>query len=165
MRRLILMRHAKSDWTDFSRPDHDRPLNRRGRTSADALGGWLRARGYQADEVLCSTSERTRETLRRLKLDAGVRTHFSRALYHADAQAMQEALRRAEGNCVLMVGHNPGIADFADRLVAAPPAHDRFEDYPTGATLVCDMDLDDWSGLGWHAGRVIDFVTPRDLLP
>ena len=61
-RRLILTRHAKSDWDDPMLDDHDRPLNKRGQRSAAELGEWLHSRGYEPDEVLCSTALRTRET-------------------------------------------------------------------------------------------------------
>ena len=59
IRRLILTRHAKSDWDDPSLPDQERPLNARGRRSARALGDWLASRGYDPEEVLCSSARRT----------------------------------------------------------------------------------------------------------
>ena len=60
-RRLVLLRHAKSDWPDDV-PDHERPLARRGRRDAPAAGRWLRKSGYVPDLVLCSTARRARET-------------------------------------------------------------------------------------------------------
>ena len=62
MKRLILTRHAKSSWDDPMTPDHDRPLNERGKAAAADLGQWLASRGYVPDEVLCSDSLRTRKT-------------------------------------------------------------------------------------------------------
>ena len=78
---------------------------------------------------------------------------------------MLDALRAAQADTVLMIGHNPGIAEFAARLVATPPAHPRFDDYPTGATLVADFEIADWADLAEHTGRAADFVIPRELLP
>ena len=69
MKRLILVRHAKSDWS-LGMADHDRPLNVRGRASAAAIGRWLREKNLRPDQVLCSTATRTRETLDLLDLDA-----------------------------------------------------------------------------------------------
>ncbi|MBV2359880.1 histidine phosphatase family protein [Thalassococcus sp. CAU 1522] len=159
--KLILMRHAKSDWS-FDLQDHERPLNKRGRRSAKALGDWLRAQGHLPDQVLCSTAKRTRETLDLLNLDAPAQ--FDRALYHAGPETLMEVLQDATGDCVLMLGHNPGIAFFAGALLSAPPEHDRFDHYPTGATLVAAFDQDSWKDTKPGAGRALDFVVPRELL-
>lgn len=160
-RTLILMRHAKSDWDSPGLPDHDRPLNPRGRRSASALGDWMRERGWIPDAVLCSTATRTRQTLEGLGLEAPVQ--FLKGLYHAEAEDMHRTLKSATAPSVLMIGHNPGIGDFAHELLATPPDHPRFEDYPTGATLVAEFEIDDWSDLGWSKGRARDFVVPREL--
>ncbi|MFP4327827.1 MAG: SixA phosphatase family protein [Paracoccaceae bacterium] len=162
-RYLILMRHAKSSWKDPALDDHDRPLNRRGRRAASALGGWMRDRGWVPDEVLCSTARRTRETLRRLDLPGAPTVRERRALYLAEPEAMLEVLRGAQGACVLMLGHNPGIAEFAHRLIAAPPPHARFAGYPTGATLVAEFLVARWDQADWARAEAVDFVVPRDL--
>ncbi len=161
-KRLILMRHAKSEWGTGA-PDHARTLNPRGRRSAVALGAFLRHNGYLPDEVLCSDAVRTRETLAGLDLPPDTPVRYLRALYHADVGTMLALLRGARGDCVLMVGHNPGIAFCAHRLLTTPPDHHRFDDYPTGATLVADFDLEDWADLLIGTGTAVQFVTPRDL--
>lgn len=161
--RLILMRHAKSSWSDPGLDDHDRPLNKRGRASARAIGAWLRTKGYLPDLILSSTAQRTRETVERLGLGAPVA--WLDGLYHAAPSTMLEILHgKAAGRCVLLCAHNPGCADFAARILARPPGHDRFFDYPTGATLVADLPADAWPDLRFGAGRAIDFVVPRDLM-
>ncbi|WP_420557220.1 SixA phosphatase family protein [Roseovarius sp.] len=163
MRRLVLMRHAKSSWGDPGLDDHDRPLNKRGKLSAKALGDWLRAQTIVVDEALVSSSVRTVETLQRLKVDCD--RQVLDQLYHAGSGDMLKALKtRATGQTVLMLGHNPGIAWFARDLMLAQPDHPRFEDYPTGATLVARFDIDDWNTLQPGTGRFEAFVTPRDLI-
>ncbi len=162
-RTLILTRHAKSSWDDPTLGDHDRPLTKRGRKSAAAVGAWLREHGWLPDEVQSSTSARTRETWERMGLQADKIT-FQRDLYHAGARAMLTQLRQATGQTVLMLGHNPGIADFAERLVRQAPDHERFFDYPTCATTVIRFDIADWMGLEWRSGEVQGFVIPRALL-
>ena len=77
---------------------------------------------------------------------------------------MWRALCQARGDCVLMIGHNPGIAAFAHQSVADHPDHDRFWDYPTGATLVVRFDVADWADARAKMGEAIDFVIPRSLL-
>lgn len=164
MLRLILMRHAKSDWGHAGLSDHARPLNKRGRASAQVLGNWMRSKDYGPGEVLCSSSERTGETLLCLGLDPAPPTRFLSELYHATAGEMLDVLRSAQNATVLMVGHNPGICDMANRIVQTPADHIRFLDYPTGATLVCDFDMAHWQDVDWFTGDVVDFAIPRELL-
>lgn len=159
-RRLILTRHAKSAWDDPNLPDHARPLNGRGQRAARELGQWLASRDYHPDEVLCSTATRTRETLAQAGLEGLPEPRFVEALYHASPDVMLAALRHAKGQVVWMLGHNPGIAEFAARLVAEPPHHPDFARYPTGATLVVDFDGEDWSQVGPHHGSALDFFVP-----
>lgn len=161
MKRLILMRHAKSSWDNPALDDHARPLNGRGRVSARVLGDWLRARGYIPDQALSSDATRTRETFARLKIPCD--TEFLGALYHAGPEEMLHVLRQAGGDTVLMIGHNPGIGWFAQTLVAEPPPHPRFFDYPTCATLVADFDVESWDEIGTGTGKPVDFIVPREL--
>lgn len=158
---LILMRHAKSSWDDLNVGDHERPLNTRGRRSAAALGQWLKGQGLLPDEVLSSSSRRTQETFEGLSLET-IPT-YTRALYHAGPAQMLGVLREAQGQCVLMLGHNPGIARFADQLVQKRPAHDRFADYPSGATTVMTFESSMWGNLQFGTGAVTQFIIPREL--
>ncbi|MEC8197038.1 MAG: histidine phosphatase family protein [Pseudomonadota bacterium] len=162
-RTLILMRHAKSSWDDFLQPDHARPLNARGRTSAAAMGKWLKDHDYLPDELLCSTAERTRETYARLGLTAA-KTRYEDALYHAGADVMLRVLQTAEANTILMLGHNPGIAYFAEMLAQNPASHPRFSDYPTCATTVFHFDLNSWPDVKFSQGAVVDFAIPREVI-
>lgn len=162
MKRLILMRHAKSDWS-ASGDDHSRPLNARGRDSAPAMGRWLKEHGWLPGEVLCSTATRTRQTLALLGLPE-VPTRFERALYLAEADEIIETLRSATGDTVLLLGHNCGIAECADALVNVPPDHPRFADYPTCATSVIQFDVADWTEIREGTGDCIDFAIPREVI-
>ncbi|PYG30342.1 SixA phosphatase family protein [Pelagimonas varians] len=160
MKRLIMMRHAKSDWS-LSQEDHDRPLNTRGKNSAQMLGNWLRTQGLIPDQVLSSSAMRTRQTLDGLGLS--VQARFEPALYLADPGVILDTLCGATGNVVLLLGHNPGMAMLAEGLVAQAPAHPRFQDFPTGATLVVDFDTDSWETVKPGTGRVVTFVIPKEL--
>ncbi|MCA0930645.1 SixA phosphatase family protein [Ruegeria profundi] len=162
-RMLILTRHAKSSWGDLSLDDHDRPLNKRGRKSAPAIAAWLRANNWLPDEVLSSTSARTHETWDLMKLRAE-KVSFHRTLYHADPEDILHELSGATGKTVLLLGHNPGIGAFANRIVRQKPDHPRFLDYPTCATTVIRFDTTDWAKVRWKSGAVQGFVIPRELL-
>lgn len=160
-RRLILTRHAKSAWDDPSMPDRDRPLNKRGRRSALLLGDWLASRGYEPEEVLCSSSLRTRETwdeVARAGLGVLPQVRYEDRLYHATPETMLGILKDAAAPTVMMIGHNPGIAAFAAQLPARPPLDPEFRRYPTAATLVVDFQIDAWADLRPGEGSVLDFV-------
>ncbi len=159
---LYLTRHAKSAWNTDAPSDHARPLNNRGRRSAGALGQWLHEQALRPDQVLSSSARRTRETYELMELAAPAT--FTERLYHATPDIIEDVLREASRPVVLLLGHNPGLMEFAHRMVKHPPAHSRFEDYPTGATLLVQFDIDNWSQLTPASGRVLDFVVPRELL-
>ncbi|QCK88905.1 histidine phosphatase family protein [Phreatobacter aquaticus] len=169
MRRLILLRHTKSDWP-AGLADHDRPLNPRGRRAAALMGELLVARGYIPDRVLVSTAKRTEETwaLARAghpELIAGTPEPW---IYEALPRVLDYLVARMPDSVqtLLLVGHNPGIEDFA--LDLASEGHEAGRrrmslKYPTGGLAVIDCAIDHWSDLASGSGRLIDFVVPRDL--
>ncbi|WP_149140245.1 SixA phosphatase family protein [Gemmobacter caeruleus] len=163
--RLILTRHAKSSWDDPLMSDHDRPLNERGKAAAADLGEWLASRGYVPEQVLCSDALRTRKTWSGIApaLPGTPIVDLKPTLYHAGPDVMLAVLRHATAPTVMIIGHNPGIAEFASRIVARAPANADFHRYPTGATLVCDFAVESWAEVGWGTGSVDDFIVPREL--
>jgi phosphohistidine phosphatase len=154
MKRLFLLRHAKSSWDDEDLADHERPLSARGRRAADAMGRHLRAEGIEPELVLCSSAARTRETLARI----GLAGQVERELYGATASELIARLRAVPPSVesVLVIGHNPGMHDLALALTGEPG-----DKYPTGA--LATIDLDDWGTISPGSGRMIDFVRPREL--
>jgi phosphohistidine phosphatase len=163
MKRLVLMRHAKSAWDDPILSDKERPLNERGRESASALGEWLRDKGYLPDIALVSSSERTRETFGLLDLDR--EAEFLDALYLASPMGMMQVLEENGGDAetVLMIAHNPGIGALAAELAGAAADAD-LSRYPTGATAVFSAESAGWSGVGPGDLKLVDFVVPKSLL-
>ncbi|MEM6277151.1 MAG: histidine phosphatase family protein [Pseudomonadota bacterium] len=161
MKTLIVMRHAKSSWSDPGAQDIDRPLNDRGVKSAKAIGEWLTFGGFVPNLVLCSNARRTAQTWRNLGLEAELR--FRAPLYHAPAETILAEARAADGECVLILGHNPGIAEFASLILDTPPSHARFRDYPTGATLVAQFE-GAWSDLSAGKATARAFTVPRDVM-
>lgn len=160
-RRLILTRHAKSAWDDPSLEDFDRPLNDRGRRSARLLGDFMASRGYEPEEVICSPSQRTRETWDQVAaagLEVRPELRLDERLFHATPATLLEVLRGATESTVMIIGHNPGIAEFAASLPARPPMDPEFRSYPTAATLVVDFQIDNWADLQPGQGSVMDFV-------
>lgn len=166
MLKLILTRHAKSSWDDPLLYDHDRPLTTRGTKSARAIGAWLMETGHVPDMVLTSSATRAQMTAELIAETLEFKGEFTveSGLYHASAETMLRHLRRMEMPSVLMVGHNPGIADFAGRMVTQPPDHIRFFDYPTAATLVATSTKSTWREVGFGEANPEGFVIPRELL-
>jgi phosphohistidine phosphatase len=164
-KRLILTRHAKSSWDDPLTPDHDRPLNERGKLAASDLGQWLASRGYVPQEVLCSDALRTRNTFSGMSpaLPGAPILELKPALYNAGPDVMLAVLRHAKADTVMMIGHNPGIAEFAARLVTRAPINAEFQRYPTGSTLVVEFAIDSWSDVGFGLGSTLDFIVPREI--
>ncbi|MEO1238101.1 MAG: histidine phosphatase family protein [Pseudomonadota bacterium] len=162
---LILMRHAKSAWDDPTQEDFDRPLNGRGRTSAHALGLWLLDRGYLPDEVIVSGARRTVETWSRMadRFPATTAMQSNPALYLASAETILGVLKTAQVPTIMLIAHNPGIGQFARKIITSAPPHPKFGQYPTGATTVVTFDIDSWDDLDWGAGAVAEFVVPREL--
>ncbi|WP_424968062.1 SixA phosphatase family protein [Dinoroseobacter sp. S375] len=161
MKTLLLLRHAKSSWAEPGRDDHSRPLNGRGRRGAEALGRWITEEGLTPDEVLCSDATRTQETWRRLGLDG--EATLRPTLYHAGPAMLMQTVQEATGAQVLVIAHNPGIAEFAGQMARVAPDHHRFAQYPTCALTVLQFEIDDWAALAPGTGEVRAFVIPADL--
>jgi phosphohistidine phosphatase len=162
--RLILTRHASSDWDEDCPTDHDRTLNAAGRKDAPLIGRWLSGLGYAPDHVLCSSAQRTRETWACLApdLEFAGQCDVDHHLYLAKPPYILQSLQQAgQARVVMVIAHNPGIARAAKAFAAAPPADLQFQRYPPAATTVLEFQSDHWSELAWGTGQVIAFTVPR----
>lgn len=169
MRRLMLLRHAKSDWPEGV-CDRERPLAERGRLAARRMGAYLAAHGLLPDRVLVSPARRTRDTfdLVAAGLPALKAVASEPRIYEASASRLLAVVREQpqEAHTLLLVGHNSGMEDLADMLIihgAAPDAARMAEKFPTGALAVIDLPVDLWSEVGPDMGRLDRFVVPREL--
>jgi phosphohistidine phosphatase len=165
MKRLYLLRHAKSSWKDTSLPDHDRPLAGRGRRAAKAMARHLRGRGIEPDLVLCSSAQRARETLERIEPAlGGADVRVEDDLYGAGAPDLLARLRSVpEGvESVMLIGHNPALQDLAlDLARPSSTADELAAKYPTAA--LATLELSSWHELGHGAAALTALVRPRDL--
>lgn len=168
--RLLLLRHAKSDWGDPSLADIDRPLNSRGKAAALAMARYMKHQGLIANRILCSTSQRTRETLARLLpyQQNEAQIHLMSDLYRQSEDDYTGLIRKhgARAQKLMVIGHNPATEETAFSLAGtgAPAAMaDIHEKYPTAALAVIDFDISDWSELKGKTGHLERFVKPRDL--
>ena len=170
MRRVMLLRHAKSDWS-LGGGDHARLLNDRGRDAAPKIGAYILQASLVPELILCSTAERTRQTcdLVTAAFAKAPKTVFEDGLYLAEPETIISFVRDApkKVRSLMIIGHNPGIHQAASDLTGSGNAEDRERlsaKYPTAALAVIDFAIDDWSEIALHAGKLDRFITPR-LLP
>jgi phosphohistidine phosphatase len=162
LRRLVLLRHAKSDWPDMA--DHERPLAKRGRHAAPAVGIWLRDRGYVPDVVVCSTAKRTRQTwdLVAGKLDGSPEVRYEERAYGASVQTLLYLAHELPDSCrtALFIGHNPGIGELASALPGQlPDASVGGLRFPTAAVAVLEF-TGDWPDLAPGTARLAAYTVP-----
>lgn len=170
MKQLLLLRHAKSSWDDPRLADFDRPLSGRGLKAAPLVGRELARRGWLPDLALVSPALRTRDTWRLVaaELPIGVPVEFTEALYEATAADILAAVGKASAatNSVLVLGHNPGLEEFARRLAGSRSdgsAQSRLEEkFPTAA-LARFVVGTDWTKLTFGAARLTHCLGPKDL--
>lgn len=168
-RELLVLRHAKSDWSEPAERDFDRPLAKRGRRQAPKVGEWLASEGLAPDSVVCSPALRTRQTLAAVleRLDmANFAAAFDQRLYAANLDALLEVLRDCpmSSRRVLLVGHNPGVDDLVLYLSASqPPLTANGKLMTTGAVARFELP-GDWSRLQPGCGRLVRLMRPKELI-
>ena len=139
MRHLIIMRHGKAEPGE-NKPDYERMLGPRGWQEAESVAAQLAAAGLAPDTVLCSASRRTRDTFSAMLPHIGgdCVVHMRTSLYEAETTDLKEAMRRAEGQRVLLIGHNPSV--HALSLNFAGANGDRIgSSFPTSTAAVFAM--------------------------
>jgi phosphohistidine phosphatase len=167
---LSLFRHAKSSWANPLLDDFDRPLAPRGEKSAPRTGAFIAERGLIPDLVLCSGSQRTRETLD-LALEhwrEGPQIVYDDALYHATVPALFAAVNAAPDKKphLMLVGHNPGLHAFALQVIGSGDRADLrniAHGFPSGALAVIAIEKAHWRQVEAGDGHLTLFVTPQDL--
>ncbi|WP_084650122.1 SixA phosphatase family protein [Stappia stellulata] len=170
MLRLLLLRHAKSDWNDATVLDHDRTLNTRGRNAAPAVGEHMARHGLIPDKVLCSTAQRARETLALVMPHLAGETdiRITRGIYDDSEMDYVDMVRALGGTSrtLMLIGHNPAMRDTALELVGSgnPSLVEAIEGkYPTAALAVIDFAANRWSEVERETGRIVAYCLPRHL--
>lgn len=139
MIRLVLVRHAKSDWGDPGLDDHDRPLNGRGTGDAPRMSERLAATGFRPDAIRSSTALRARTTAAAFGEVLGVAVDLVPELYGASARTLLAEASAPGVPSVLIVAHDPGLSVLAEQLSDGGIAH-----MPTCAVASFAWDEDEW---------------------
>jgi phosphohistidine phosphatase len=174
MRRLMLLRHAKTETDAPSGRDQDRRLDERGLRDAAEMGGWISRHPPFPDCVFVSPAMRARQTwdiawaaMKGLGPQPAVDEVPD--LYGADASQLLAAIRAASASDpkrLMLVGHNPGMHELALALTAVGEGSARTalgDNLPTSGLAVLDFATDDWDDVAFRRGRLVLFVTPKLL--
>lgn len=168
MRRLFILRHAKTEPGEPGKDDRDRALVERGQRDAGQIGAYMTKHGFVPDRVVLSPARRVQETWKylteTLKPAPGASTDDQVYEATADDIAAIVAATAPPVNSLMVIGHNPSLHEVAVALIATGDIETRErlrEGLPTAGLVVIDFPLDDWSKLHPQSGRIERFVTPK----
>jgi phosphohistidine phosphatase len=173
MRRLMLLRHAKTETDAPSGRDVDRRLDHRGRSDAAEIGSFIGRHPPFPDTVLVSHAVRAHQTWE-IAWEAmedrvpAPQVEILPELYGADAAQLRQTIREqsaADPKRLMLVGHNPGMHELALALAGSGDAGRKAlaDNLPTSGLAVFDFAIDDWGDVAFRRGRLVLFVTPKLL--
>lgn len=168
-RELYILRHAKSDWASGAASDFERPLSKRGKKDAPAMGIWMNNHKIKIDFLICSPAERARQTLQAVLKGLHIpkkNIHFDERVYLASVDTLLHVLAQCPSNAekVMLVGHNPGLEDLLKLLVDEPqlPFKESGKLLTTATLAHISLPVN-WNPLPPHSGKLISFTRPSDL--
>ncbi|MBK8504092.1 MAG: histidine phosphatase family protein [Saprospiraceae bacterium] len=161
MKKLYLVRHAKSSWDDYMLSDEKRPLSERGKRDAPAMAKMLSEKDPDLEYLVSSPAKRALETakifrkafnLSRKRLDEDSR------LYHASPSIITEVIQNVDDQyrSVAIFGHNPGMTDFLNRFSDAS-----IDNIPTCGVAIIDVGIDSWKEFSSERGKLLAFYYPK----
>jgi phosphohistidine phosphatase len=163
MKRLFLVRHAKSSWDDPSLDDMDRPLNNRGKKNAPEMGLRLRKQGIIPDLLISSPANRAFATAKKISDEIGYpkkKIVVDDRLYHGSSNSMISIIQSQKNkiSSIMLFGHNPGFTDFANMLCGI-----NIYNIPTAGIVAIDFSIDNWSEADYKIGELVFFDYPKKL--
>lgn len=162
MKRLLLLRHAKSSWDHPNLADFDRPLNPRGLATAPFMGELIARRELQPDEIVSSPAKRAMQTALLIKESAGIDAslRFDERIYEASPKSLLQVSSELsdELSSAMLVGHNPGFEGFIGFLTG------KVEPMPTAALAVIDLNIKSWAKIKGGSGSVNAVLRPKDVM-
>ena len=174
MRRLMLLRHAKTENDAPSGRDQDRRLDDRGRIDAAEIGGWIARHAPFPELVLVSSAVRAHQTWdivwEQMSGQAPPpKVELLPELYGADPAELLQTIRDASATDprqLLLIGHNPGLHELGLTLAGSGDAIGRkalSDNLPTSGLAIFDFEVDDWGDVAFRRGRLARFVSPKLL--
>ncbi len=159
MKRLYIVRHAKSSWKDLSLDDFDRPLNKRGRRDAPTMGARLRERGVKPDIMISSPALRTKLTAQSIAKEVGYskKIVFNKNIYELYVADLHEILKDVDDShsIAFLFGHDTGLNMLAKKYV------DMDENIVTCGVVEIEFDCESWSDIGRKNAKFISYDYPK----
>ena len=165
MRKLILIRHAKSSWDDSFIKDHDRTLSERGLNDAPLVGKFLNKKNIIPDLILTSTAKRASNTAELILNeidDKNVKIQYDKNIYLTGPGKIIDIISKIEDNIkiLLVVGHNPDMQMLVERLTNKHFSHPKFS---TAGVAIIDFEIESWNEIKATHGVLEIFITPKML--
>lgn len=172
MKRVYLLRHAKSGWDNDVQDDHARSLSPRGERAAQIMATEMQSRSYIPASIKCSSARRTQETLGYLATtwQREIPTAIDSELYLAPADLLLDKVRETRDDyaSVLILAHNPGLEELVDlltdRTATKRGALSVPGKFPTAALAVFDFYTDEWREVLPGKGDLVDLIFPKELV-
>ena len=159
MKKLYIIRHAKSSWKDMNLDDFDRPLNKRGKLNAPLMGEVLRSRGIKPDIILSSPALRAKTTAKTIAqiLDYSHKILFIKEIYEASSSELNNIVKKLDKkhDVAFLLGHNPGFNDLVYDYVGL------YENIPTCGVVEIVFDCEKWSKIDSTNAKLISFDYPK----
>ncbi|MBN2823953.1 MAG: histidine phosphatase family protein [Campylobacterales bacterium] len=165
MKKLYIIRHAKSSWKDMSLSDFERPLNKRGKNNAKFMGEFLAHKRIKSDSIISSPAKRAMETSIALakELDYSMqRIVYRNDIYEASVNALLDIIASLdnEDDCVFLIGHNPSLNLLLDRLIP----DNAIENIVTTGIVELELHIDRWRDVSPKSTCILSFEYPKKYL-
>lgn len=162
MKRLFVMRHAKSSWNHPGLTDFERPLNDRGLKAAPFMASYLAANGLSPQQIVSSPAMRARQTAMLVHENAGLTSGivFDKRIYEAAYSDLIAAVSDIDNavDSAMLVGHNPGLEELISGLT------DQNVQMATACIVIIDLEIEKWGNVGKVLGDLITVLRPRELM-
>jgi phosphohistidine phosphatase len=148
MKTLVIVRHAKSSWSNPALSDHERPLNKRGERDAPLMGARLADWGPPVDRVISSSAVRALTTAEIITQEMGLpwdEIEIDEGLYHATEEEMLDIIQSQEDyiDGLMLFGHNPGMTYLVNDISDLD-----LDNLPTCGVVVLQFEVESWSEVG-----------------
>lgn len=162
MKKVFLMRHAKSSWKDANVPDHDRPVKKKGEKDVKAMAKMLKHKKHLPDLILCSSAERAKQTAVLFKKASSYegKIEYNDKLYMAEVPDLIATLKESpkKAKSVMVIGHNPGLEALLQTLTG------KVETLPTSSIAYISLPIEEWSEINSEVeGKLKKLWRPKDL--
>ena len=160
MKKLYLIRHAKSDWNDENKSDFERGLNKRGEKAILTMAKALKERNIMPDLILSSSAKRAKLTAKGLGKEIGYsgKIKYIDALYMAEPETIQGFIKDVNDkyDTLFIVGHNPETTELSNMLI-----DDYIDNVPTLGIVALKLPIDDWKAFKIGEGKMQFFIYPK----